>query len=152
MLQVYCSKCFNCFRRILHMFYLGVEYVSHIYCNCFIQMFHMFHTYVLSVSSGCCIYFAMATHVFPGVSDVCCKYFNCFGRMLQVLSRCYKSRSVVAHITVKLICSTHLLQWLGTPIYAWMWRGPSVGHRMRAGYGVEAGHGVGTRHEAAGPT
>ena len=46
---------------------------SHVYCKCFILMF------------------AMATHVFScfswyfaSVSDICCKCFICFGRMLQV--------------------------------------------------------------------
>jgi hypothetical protein len=91
MLQVYCSYYFRCFRRMLHMFYLGITYVSriclevfhldivyasHICCKCFVWMLHMFcngytrvslvfHTYVASVSID---------------SDVCCK---CFIYMLQ---------------------------------------------------------------------
>jgi hypothetical protein len=38
---------------------------------------------------------------FPGVSDVCCKCFNYFGRMLHsVSSTCCKCKSSVAHVAV----------------------------------------------------
>jgi hypothetical protein len=38
---------------------------------------------------------------FLGVSDVCCKCFNCFGRMLKsVSSMCCKSKSGVAHVAL----------------------------------------------------
>jgi len=99
-LQVYYFKYFSCFRRMLHLFYLGVAYVSHIYCNYFIQMLHMFHTYVPSViwmlHMFCNGYtrifwcFRRMLQVFQLFSDVCCK----------CLSRCCKSRSGVAHIAV----------------------------------------------------
>jgi hypothetical protein len=101
-LQVYCSKCFSHFRRMLHVFYQGVAHVSHICCKCFIRMLHMFHTYIASVSSRCSICFAMSTHVF----------FWFFRHMLQVFqllrtdvanvsSKCYKSRLGVAHVAVR---------------------------------------------------
>jgi hypothetical protein len=83
MLQVYYSKCFRCFRCMLLV--------------CFIWVLHMFHTYVRKCFIGRCIYFTymlQAFHLdvayvlqwpytcFPGVSYICCKYFNWFGRML----------------------------------------------------------------------
>jgi hypothetical protein len=109
------------FRRVLHLFYLGVAYVSHICCKCFIRMLHMFHTYVARVSSECCICFAMTTHMFSW----------CFRRMLQVFqlfwtyvasvsSRCCKSRSGVAHVAVEPICNSRLLQLLGPLVCAWV--------------------------------
>jgi hypothetical protein len=97
---------------------------------------HMFHTYIASVSFGCCICFthnmqcyicfAMATHVFS----------SCFRRMLQVFQlfqtyithvsfRYRKSRSGVAHVVVRLICSSRLLQLLDLPACAWVWIGAS---------------------------
>jgi hypothetical protein len=36
-----CSKCFICFRRMLHVFYLGVMFHT-LCCKCFIRMLHMF--------------------------------------------------------------------------------------------------------------
>jgi hypothetical protein len=95
-----------CFRRMLQVFYLDVAYVSHICCKCFMWMLYMFHIYVANISSGCCICFAMATHmfswrmlqVFQLLLDVCCKC---------VSSRCYKSRSGVAHVVVGPICRSH---------------------------------------------
>jgi hypothetical protein len=79
-----CSKCFSCFRRMLHGIYLGVAYVSHLYCEsrcciytfshiCY-KCFHLDVAYVLQWVQTC----------FPRVLDVCCKCFNCFGRMLQM--------------------------------------------------------------------
>jgi hypothetical protein len=67
---------------------------------CF-KCFQLLQMYVLNVSSRCCIYFAMATHVFSGALDVCCKCFSCFGCMLQVF------RLSVAKIDLVL----HMLQW-----------------------------------------
>jgi hypothetical protein len=61
---------------------------------------------------------------FSGVSDVCCKCFNCFGRMLQVVYLDVAKIDLgVAHIVVGPICSNHLLQLLGPPACTWVWRG-----------------------------
>jgi len=97
-----CSKYFSWFRRMLHVFYLCVAYVSHLCCKCFIRMLHMF-------SHICCICFAMATHVF----------FSCFRCMLQVFqlfrtyvanvsSRLCKSRSCVTHVIRRLLTESGL--------------------------------------------
>jgi hypothetical protein len=111
---------------MLHVFYMGVAYVSHLCCKCFIWMLHMFHAYVASVSSRCCICFAMATHVFSSC-------FRCIFQMFQqfrtyvanVSSRCCKNRSSIAHVAVGPICSSRLLQLMGLPACAWVWRGAS---------------------------
>jgi hypothetical protein len=59
-------------------------------------MLHIFHIYVVSVLSGCCIclqWFFKSFKCFASVSNVCCKYFSCFVRMLQVcLSECFKNK------------------------------------------------------------
>jgi hypothetical protein len=49
---------------MLHVFYLGVAYVSHLCCKCFIRMLHMFHTYDASVSSILYVFCNGYTHVF----------------------------------------------------------------------------------------
>ena len=41
----------------------------------------------------------------------------------SVSSRCYKSRSGVAHVAVGPICGSHLLQLLGSSVCVWVWRG-----------------------------
>ena len=74
-------------------------------------MFQVFHTYVASVlsvccksRSGCCMHLQWLSTVFGCfaiVSDVCCKYFNYFGCMLQVF---YLD---VAKVDLVL----HMLQW-----------------------------------------
>jgi hypothetical protein len=103
------------------------------------QLFQMFHTYVASVLSGCCICFAMAVNVFPGISDVCCKCFNCFGRMLQVfLLDVVKGDLGVAHV-VGLICNSHLLQLLGSPACACVERVPRCGCGTRSMRGPRYG-------------
>jgi hypothetical protein len=48
------------------------------------KCFKLLQMYVSSVSSGCCIYFAMVRTCFSGISDIYCKCFSCFGRILQV--------------------------------------------------------------------
>ena len=90
MVQVYVFKCFRCLRRMFQLFLLNVakvdldvaytcmlqEYIFKCF-RCFICMLQVFYldvAYVLQWLQMC----------FPGVSDVCCKYFNYFGRMLQV--------------------------------------------------------------------
>jgi hypothetical protein len=121
-----CSKCFGCFRRMLHVFYLGVAYVSHLCCKCFIRMLHIFsHIYMMQVFHLDVAYVLQWLHTcFPHVSNVRCKCFNCFRRMLQMFSsRCCKSRSVVAYVAVDAIYSSRLLQLLGPPARAWVWRG-----------------------------
>jgi hypothetical protein len=115
-----CSKCFSYFRRVLHVFCLGVAYVLHLCCKCFIWILYMFHTYITSVLFGCCICFTLMLQVFhpnvayvfntcfPRVSDVCCKCFNRFKRMLQMLSyRCWKVDLVL-----------HMLQWTPSAVAA----------------------------------
>jgi hypothetical protein len=75
MLQVCLSRCFIYFTHMLQVFYLDVAYV----CNDF------------QVFSG----------VFSNVSDACLKYFICLQTYVaSVASRCFKSRSGVAHIAV----------------------------------------------------
>jgi len=100
------QQVFSCCK--LQVFYVDVVYVA----NELFQMFQMLQTYVACVLSGCCIYFTrmlqvfhsdvsyVLTHTlqvfhldvayilqwlhtcFPRVSNICCKCFNCFGRML----------------------------------------------------------------------
>jgi hypothetical protein len=97
---------------MLHVFYLGVAYVSgfalmlqlfypdvaYVFTH-MLQVFHLDVAYVLQWLHTC----------FPCVSDVCCKCFNCFRGMLQVFqlfqtyvanvsSRCRKSESSVADV------------------------------------------------------
>jgi hypothetical protein len=55
-------------------------------------------------------------HVFSGVSDVCCKCFKYFKRMLQVFYLDVAKVDIgVAHFAVGPICSNHQLQLLGPP-------------------------------------
>jgi hypothetical protein len=54
----------------------------------FIWMLHMFHTDVANVLFGYCVclqWFSSVLGVFKSVADACCKYFNCFECILQVL-------------------------------------------------------------------
>ena len=95
------SKCFICFRRMVQVLHLDVTKVDlDIAYIC--KYFKYFHTYVISVFI--CM-FAMATHVvssflwcFASVSDVCCKCFNCFGRMLQMFSLDVAKVDMVLHM------------------------------------------------------
>ena len=115
-------------------------------------------------------------------SYVCCKYFyldvcngytrgfkfflvfyKCFRRMLQVFqlfrtyvanvfSRCCKSRSSVAHVAMWPIYNSRLLQLLGPPACAWVWRGceqetvqaqiETGRHGTRSERGTHYGHGT----------
>jgi hypothetical protein len=52
----------------------------------------------------------------------------------------------VAHIAMEPICSSHLLQLLGLPACAWVWRGR---HGAGAGHEARTGHGAGVVHETA---
>jgi hypothetical protein len=70
-----CCKCF----------YLDVAYVSHICCKSFIWMLHMLHVYCMCFIWMLHMFFNGYTHVFSGVSDVCCKCSNCFRPMLHML-------------------------------------------------------------------
>jgi hypothetical protein len=66
-------------------------HVASVYFKCFIctlQRFHLHVPYVLQWLHTC----------FPGVSDICCKYS----------SRCYKSRTGVAHVVVGPTCRSHM--------------------------------------------
>jgi hypothetical protein len=89
-----CSKCFSCFRWMLHVFYLAVAYTHFM-----LQVFHPDVAYVFT---------HMATHVFS----------SCFKHMLQVFQlfrtyvtnvffRCCKSRYDVAHVAVDPICKLY---------------------------------------------
>jgi hypothetical protein len=62
----------------------------------------MFHTYVANVLSECCIclkWFSSIFHVFDAsVSETCLKCFICLQTCVtSIASRCFKSRSGVAH-------------------------------------------------------
>jgi hypothetical protein len=116
-----------------------------------------FKYFIRMLQSGYCIYFAMAINVFSGVSDVCCKCFNCFERMLQVLHLdITKVNLSVAHVAMGPICSNHFEQLLGSPACAWVWRerhDADAGHEARMGHGVgveQSGtdHGASTGHGA----
>jgi hypothetical protein len=123
---VYVPNVSSVFRCILQVFYLDVaKYILmlhiHAYCK---RMFQVFYMYVVSVLSGCYIYFAMTTHMF----------FWCFRRMLQVFqlfrtygasisSRCYKSRSNIAHVALGPTYHSHLLHLLGPCVCVWERRG-----------------------------
>jgi hypothetical protein len=55
--HMFASVCFNCFKRMLQVFYLDVTYVVvaiHICCK---RMFHMFQRYV-AASASCCKWFS----------------------------------------------------------------------------------------------
>jgi hypothetical protein len=133
-----------------------LQWAIHVCFKCMFQIFHLFQTYVASVSfgycktrSGCCIYmqvFQVFLYVyckcfilmFPIAAHVFSSFFWCFGRMLQVfqlfwtyvasvLSVCYKSRSDVAHVAMR------VRSWGGTSA-EWslraVWRrGPCMGAR-----------------------
>ena len=75
------------------------------------QVFHVFQTYVaivylyvakVNLDVACvCNGFQVFSGVFTTVSDVCCKCFNCFERMLQVF-----------HVDIaKVDLVLHMLQW-----------------------------------------
>jgi hypothetical protein len=122
----------------------------HIYAsvsNVFIRMLQV-------VSSECLqwlyTWFSSFFWYFTSVSDLCCKCFNYFGRMLQMcpLNIAKADLDDVAHGAVGPICSSCLLQLLGPPACAWVWRGACgkpCGRRSRwsnAGHGSGAGHGA----------
>ena len=111
-----------------------IYFLRHMLQVCFIRVLHMFHTYVASVLFECCV-FLQWLHTFFLVFNICSKCFNLFWTyVVSVLSRCCKNRSGVACVAVGPICSSHMLQLLGPPACAWVWRGR---------------HGAGTRHRAA---
>jgi hypothetical protein len=101
-----------CFRDILQVFQMDVAkvdrdvaYVAIVVQVCRKGLFPMFHMcfwmYVASVLSRYCICFPMATHVFFRVcirSDVCCKCFNCFRRMLQAFHLSVAKVDLVLHM------------------------------------------------------
>jgi hypothetical protein len=80
------------------------------------QVFQMF-SYVcwkwfhLNVCNG----YTCGFQVFPGVSHVCCQYFNCFGRMVQMFPLdVVKVDMGVAYIAlIGTICCSRLLRLLG---------------------------------------
>jgi hypothetical protein len=107
--------CFKCMFQLFHLFQTHVANVSsgcgksrsecsiyiHVASICF-KCFRLLQTYVSSVSSECCIYFCNGyTCVFPGVSNICCKCFSYFRRMLLVF-----------HLNVaKINRVLYMLQW-----------------------------------------
>jgi hypothetical protein len=104
------------------MFYQGVAYVSHLYvasvlsgcCICFTLMLQVFHPNIAYVFNTC----------FRHVSDVYVVSFQLFQvYVVNVSSKCCKSRYGVAHVIVAPICNSCLLQLLGPPSCAWVWRG-----------------------------
>jgi hypothetical protein len=100
--------------HILQSLYTYVANVCPQYFICFFRhMLHMFHTYVVSVLFGCCVCFAMDTHVFFQMFRMYVASFWLFQTYVtSVSSRCCKSRSVIAHVIVGPIYSSHLLQLL----------------------------------------
>jgi len=81
-----CSDCFICFRHMLQVFHLDVAkvdldavYICMVASVC-LRFKHMFLLFHLDV-----VYILQWLHMcFSGVSDVRCKCFSCFGRMLQM--------------------------------------------------------------------
>jgi hypothetical protein len=101
--MMFLSVCPKCFSSVLDVCCKCFIWMLHIHACCkhIFQVFHVSHTYVVSILSGCCIYFAMATNVFSGVSNVCCKCFNSFRRMLQVFHLSVANVDLgVAHVAV----------------------------------------------------
>jgi hypothetical protein len=78
---------------MLQAFYLYVAYV-------FTHMLQVFHLDIAYVLQWLHTYFSR-------VSDVCCKCFNCFERVLQMFPLDAEKIDLVLH------CSSHLLQLLG---------------------------------------
>jgi hypothetical protein len=87
--------CFKCMFQMFHLFQMYVASVSSRCCKsrsgCCIYMhvagvcFKCFRCFIcmLQVFYPDVVYAAMATTCFLGVSNVCCKCFNGFGRTLQ---------------------------------------------------------------------
>jgi hypothetical protein len=117
----------------------------------------MFHTYAAGVSSGCCIIFTHMLQVFhldvayvlqslymcfPRVSDVCCKCFNCFGRILQMFPL------DVAKVNIVLL----ILQWTPSAVRpACMCVGVEGARAVSAGNRADADrNGASEGHTAAG--
>jgi hypothetical protein len=80
-----------------HLFLIFHLFSRRMLQSVFIWMLHMFHTYVISVLSGCCVclqYFLSVFYVFQMyVSSVTSVFFY----VASVISRCFKSRLVVAY-------------------------------------------------------
>jgi hypothetical protein len=77
------------FRHPVQVFYLDVAYVSHVCCKWFMWMLHMLAMVFMSFQMFC----------------KCCRrilqVFQLFHmHVVSVLSRCFKSRSDVAHIAM----------------------------------------------------
>jgi hypothetical protein len=79
------SQCLMCFSDVCCKSYLDVAYVSHIYCKCFIWMLHMCLQWFSSVFTCLCkcffVYKFQVFHLY----------------VASIASRCFKSRSGVAH-------------------------------------------------------
>jgi hypothetical protein len=105
--------------------------------------------------------FAMATHVvfkffwcFASVSDVCCKCFNYFGRILQMFPLDVTKVDLVLHMLQwdpSAAGISRLVQLLGLPACAWVWRDASGIPRGRRSRWSGAGHGAGVGHNGVGP-
>jgi hypothetical protein len=120
-----------CCKRFIWMLQSRSEYCIYMHVanvcfkcfRCFICMLQVFYLHVA--------YVLQWLTCFSNVSDICYKCFTCFRR-----TRCCKSRSLVLH----------LLQLLGPPPFAWVWRGC---HGAGALHEVHVGYGAGTEHGAA---
>jgi len=135
-----CIGVFECMSQMFHLFHTYVASVSlgwcksrfecciymHVtsvcfkYFRCFIRMLQVFY---LNIAYG----LQWLQTCFPGVLDVCCKCFNYFRHMLQVFHLDVAIVDLgVPHVAVEAIYSSHLLQLLGLPACAWVWRGTMV--------------------------
>jgi hypothetical protein len=72
---------------MLQLYISNISAVSNVCCNYFIWMLHMLHLYVSNVSAVsnvCCKCFILILQCpYTYVANVCCKYFICFGHLLQ---------------------------------------------------------------------
>jgi hypothetical protein len=125
-----------------------IAMVIHLCCKRLSPMFYLFSDICCKcVSSGCCICFTHMLQVFHLDVAYVLQWLHtsfswCFRRLLQVFqlfrtyvisvsSRCCKSRSSIAHITVGHICSNHLLR--PTSMRVGVEGAPRCGRRTRCG-------------------
>jgi hypothetical protein len=106
-----------------------------------------------SVSPGCCICFTHVASVFIWMLHMFCNGYTCVSLVFHtyvasILFRCCKSRSYVAHVAVRPMCSSHLLHLLDPPACARVWRGhhgAGAGQKRR---GTQSVCGPRCEHEA----
>ena len=108
-----CCKCFHLDVAIVDLDFCIYMHVASVCFKCF----RCFHTSVTSVSFRCCIclkYLSSAfSRCFASVSDVSCKCFNCFGRMLQVFYLGVSKVDLHTHVAMAPACHSDLLHQLG---------------------------------------